>query len=86
VSPAAYNLAPTRHDALRCAAIPARTIKERAMTNDDADRDRARRAKLMAARTEAIARRDWAAMSEITKRIAKIDPPGWKCEDMKGTN
>ena len=50
------------------------------------DASRERRAKLMAARTEAIQRRDWAAMNEITKRIAKIDPPGWKNESAKGGN
>jgi len=49
-----------------------------ATTNPDATRERTRRKALMAARTIAIAKRDWAAMNEITKRIAKIDPPGWK--------
>lgn len=35
----------------------------------------ARRVALMAARTAAIARRDWAAMNEITKRLAKLETP-----------
>lgn len=36
----------------------------------------ARRQKLMAARTVAIANRDWAAMNEITKRLAKLPVKG----------
>ena len=35
----------------------------------------ARRIKLHQARTAAIANRDWTAMNEITKRIAKLDTP-----------
>ncbi len=34
-----------------------------------------RRIKLHQSRTEAIARGDWAAMNEITKRIAKLPTP-----------
>jgi len=38
----------------------------------------ARRKALMAARTVAIDKRDWAAMNEITKRLAKLPVKGDK--------